>query len=135
MNTYNLFSFENFYNQNVTRYFQTVGEFGNYYDLVDQINFTPWLEYITEGLIDDLLRVQKILPEEGKNPESSLKPFHPKIIETIREKGFITDRDYAKLVERAKATRALDFHKLINLGMIEGKGQRRATYYILKGAP
>jgi Fic family protein len=49
LDTFNLFSFENFYNQNITRYFQTVGEFGNYYDLVEQIDFTSWLEYFTEG--------------------------------------------------------------------------------------
>ena len=129
---FNLFSFENFYNQNVTRYFQTVGEFGNYYDLVKQIDFTPWLEYFTEGLIDELLRVQKLLPEGGKTPETFLEPYHLKIMETIREKGFITDRDYAKLVDRAKATRVLDFQKLISLEMIERKGLGRATYYVLK---
>ena len=67
LDTFNLFSFENFYNKNVTRYFQTVGEFGNYYDLVEQIDFTPWLEYFTEGLIDELLRVQKLLPEVRTN--------------------------------------------------------------------
>ena len=131
LNTFNLFSFENFYNQNITRYFQTVGEFGNYYDSVDQIDFTPWLEYFTEGLIDEL-RVQKLLPEAMETPETYLQPHHIKLLETIRERGFITDRDYAKLVERAKATRALDFRKLIRQGMIERKGRGRATYYILK---
>ena len=132
LDTFNLFSFENFYNQNITRYFQTVGEFGNYYDLVEQIDFTPWLEYFTEGLIDELLRVQKLLPESGQTPETHLEPYHQKLLEAIRERGFITDREYAKLVERAKATRALDFQKLIGLGLIERKGRGRATYYILK---
>ena len=33
LDTFSLFSFENYYNKNVTRYFQTVGEYGNYYDL------------------------------------------------------------------------------------------------------
>lgn len=134
LNTFNLFSFENFYNQNITRYFQTVGESGNYYDLVAQIDFTPWLEYFSEGLIDELLRVQKLFPEAGLTPETHLHPYHIKILETIRERGFITDREYAKLVERAKATRALDFQKLIGLGMIERKGRGRATYYIQKEA-
>lgn len=132
LNTFNLFSFENFYNQNVTRYFQTVGEFGSYYDLVEKIDFTPWLEYFTEGLIDELLRVQKLLPVSGLTPDTHLQPYHMIILETIREKGFIMDRDYAKLVERGKATRALDFQRLISLGMIERKGRGRATYYVLK---
>lgn len=132
LDTFNLFSFENYYNKNVTRYFQTVGEFGNYYQLVDKVDFTTWLEYFTEGIIDELLRVQKLLPEVGVTPESQLQPQHLKILESIRKKGFIADRDYAKLVDRAKATRALDFKKLIELGLIERKGKGKATYYILK---
>lgn len=133
LDTFNLFSFENFYNKNVTQYFQNVGEYGNYYDLKDKIDFTSWLEYFTEGIIDELLRVQKILPEIGVNPESGLLAYHLKILEHIRKNGFIADRNYAKLVKRAKATRSLDFKKLIDLDLIERKGKGRATYYILKG--
>ncbi|MBI2036519.1 Fic family protein [Candidatus Microgenomates bacterium] len=132
LNTFNLFSFENYYNKNVTRYFQTVGELGNYYELLDKIDFTSWLEYFTEGIIDELLRVQELLPEIGISPETKLESYHLKILEFIKEKGFITDRDYAKLVDRAKATRALDFKKLINLGLITRKGKGKATYYVLK---
>ncbi len=133
LNTFNLFSFENYYNQNVTKYFQTVGEFGNYYELVDKIDFTHWLEYFTEGIIDELLRVQKLLPEISVSPESKLQQYHLKILEFIQKKGFISDSDYAKLSDRAKATRALDFQKLIELGLIERRGKGRATYYVLKG--
>ena len=132
LNTFNLFSFENYYNKNVTKYFQTVGEFGNYYELVDKIDLTLWLEYFTEGIIDELLRIQKLLPEVGISPETKLQPYHLKILEFIKEKGFIADRDYAKLVDRAKETRALDFKKLIDLGLISRKGKGKATYYVLK---
>ncbi len=133
LNTFNLFSFENYYNQNVTRYFQKVGELGNYYDLISyRIDFTPWLEYFTEGTIDELLRVQKLLPEVGISPDTSLQPHHLKILEFIKENGFITDSDYAKLTGRAKATRTLDFQKMMDLGLIERKGKARATYYVLK---
>ncbi len=131
LNTFNLFSFENYYNKNVTRYFQNVGEFGNYYDLVDKIDFTPWLEYFTEGTIDELLRVQKQLSELGISPQTEIQPHHTKMLEFISQKGFIADRDYSKLVDRAKATRALDFKRLIDMGLIEKKGKGRATYYIL----
>jgi Fic family protein len=132
LNTFSLFSFENYYNKNVTKYFQTVGEFGNYYELVEKQDFTSWLGYFTEGIIDELLRVQKLLPEVGISPKTQLKPYHLKILECIKEKGFITDRDYAKLVDRAKATRALDFKKLIELVLIERKAKGRATYYVLR---
>lgn len=131
-NTFNLFSFENYYNKNVTEYFETVGEFGNYYELVGKIDFTSFLEYFTEGIIDELLRVQKLLPEIAVSPQTKLQPYHLKMLQYIREKGFIADKDYAKLVDRARATRALDFQKLIELGLIDRRGKGRATYYVLK---
>jgi Fic family protein len=132
LNTFNLFSFENYYNQNVTRYFETVGVRGNYYDLAGKINFTPWLEYFTGGILDELLRVEKLLPRSANDPNMELKPHHWKILDVIAKKGFITDRDYAGLVERAKPTRRLDFNKLIELELIVRQGKGKNTYYILK---
>lgn len=132
LNTFNLFSFENYYNQNVTKYFKFVGEEGNYYDLVDKIDFTKWLEYFCEGIIDELLRIQKLLPKININPETQLKTHHRKILKFIQENNFITDKDYSRLVKRAKATRALDFQKLIKLNLIERKGKGKSTYYTLK---
>ena len=132
LNTFNLFSFENYYNQNVTRYFQTVGEYGDYNELSNSIDFTKWLEYFTGGLIDELLRVEKLLPEIGNSPETRLEAYHLKILEYIKKNGFISDRNYAELTDRAKATRVMDFQKLIDLGLIQRKGKGRSTYYALK---
>lgn len=138
LNTFNLFSFENYYNSNVTRYFQTVGEYGDYYELANlpagrqgKINFTSWLEYFAEGIIDELLRVQKLLQKTTFNPQTQLQVYHLKMLKFIREKGFITDREYRRLTPRAKATRTQDFNKLISLNLIERKGKGKATYYIL----
>ena len=132
LNTFNLFSFENYYNQNVTRYFQTVGVLGNYYDIAEKINYSPWLEYFTGGIIDELLRVEKILPRSSESPKDELKSYHQQILDFIREKGYITDKDYAGMVDRARQTRRLDFNKLIELGLIQREGQGKNTYYKLK---
>jgi len=132
LNTFNLFSFENYYNQNVTKYFKTVGEYGDYNDLVDSIDFTSWLEYFTGGLIDELLRVNKLLPIIGTTPDTKLASYHIRIIEYCKQNGFITDRAYAQLTDRAKATRTLDFQKLLDIGLLERRGKGRSTYYSLK---
>ncbi|MBU2595341.1 Fic family protein [Patescibacteria group bacterium] len=132
LNTFNLFSFENYYNQNVTKYFEKVGLRGNYYDLKDKIDFSDWLTYFTDGIIDELLRVGDILKKESITPETFLKPYHKKILEFIEKNGIIADRDYAKLTDRAKPTRNLDFNKLIKLGLINRMGRGKATYYKLK---
>ena len=129
LNTFNLFSFENYYNKNVSKYFQEVGLLGNYYDIKDQTDFTPWLEYFTDGIIDELLRVGKELNQESISPEKELKNYHQKIISYLKKYGYISDRDYAKLTSRAKPTRNLDFRKLIELGIIEKLGKGKATYY------
>ncbi len=129
INTFNLFSFENYYNQNVTRYFQNVGLSGNYYDLVDDLDFTQWLEYFSEGILDELLRVQKQIENNLAAPDTTLKPYHEAILAHINEHGFITDKEYARITERAKATRALDFKFLLELGLIERKGRGPGVYY------
>ncbi|GBE17273.1 adenosine monophosphate-protein transferase SoFic [bacterium BMS3Abin15] len=132
LNTFNLFSFENYYNKNVSKYFQEVGLVGNYYEIKDKIDFTSWLEYFTDGIIDELLRVGKELEHENISPEKELKDYHKKIIDYIEKHGYISDRDYAKLTKRAKPTRNLDFRKLIELDIIEKLGKGKATYYKLK---
>jgi Fic family protein len=132
LDTFNLFSFENYYNNNVTKYFQKVGETGDYYDIKDNIDFTEWLEYFTDGIIDELLRVEKELEKEAITPKTTLEKHHRTIVAHIKKHGFITDKEYSKLTKRARPTRHLDFRKLIEFGIIEKIGEKRGTYYKLK---
>lgn len=129
LNFYNLLSFENYYNQNVSRYFQHVGAFGNYYELDKTIGFTAWLEYFSGGILDELLRLEKSLNVMNQSPSQQLKAHDKVILAYIAENGFITDRDYAKLTDRAKATRSLDLRRLVEQGVLERQGRGRSTYY------
>ena len=88
LNTFNLFSFENYYNQNVSRYFTMVCVKGNYYEIYKSIDFTEWIEYFTDGIIDELLRVEKILPKVNVNPQTRLLPYHQKILKYIQVKEY-----------------------------------------------
>lgn len=54
---------------------------GSYYDLKDEIDFTSWLEYFTDGIIDELLRVKKELGREMISPGSVLRDYHQKMID------------------------------------------------------
>lgn len=129
LDTFNLFSFENYYNNSITKYFEFVGERGNYYDLADNIDFTSWLVYFTGGIIDELQRVAKELDKESVTPQKILLDNHKIIIDYIDVNGFITDKIYSTLTNRAKATRNLDFQKLISLGILKMVGKGKATYY------
>jgi len=128
INTFPLFSFENYYNNNISKYFNTVGVFGNYYDIVKKIDFTEWLEYFTDGIIDELLRVKSKFPHY----QERLEIHHKQMIAYIKEHGSITTKEYAALTKRAKATRILDFKKLVDMRVITPLGVGKATYYILK---
>jgi Fic family protein len=129
VDTFNLFSFESYYNRNVSRYFQQVGVFGNYYEIVNNLDFTPWLEYFAEGILDELRRVEKQLEQHQASPDTALQPYHRLILDYIDRQGFITDKIYATLTDRAKATRTMDFNRLIKQGLIVRQGQGRSTYY------
>jgi Fic family protein len=128
IDTFQLFSFENYYNNNVSKYYTNVGVFGNYYDIKDKTDFTEWLEYFTEGILDELNRVKALLPQYMVR----LEPHHKGIIKYIEKHGSITAREYAKITDRAKATRIKDFKKLIKMKIIKPVGVGKATYYVLE---
>ncbi|HCM82249.1 MAG: Filamentation induced by cAMP protein Fic [Candidatus Gottesmanbacteria bacterium GW2011_GWB1_44_11c] len=129
LNTFNLFSFENYYNTNVAKYFEFVGERGNYYDLANKLDFTSWLIYFTGGIIDELLRVGKELEKQTMTPQTVTLDHHKIILNYIDKHGFVTDKLYSTLTKRAKSTRNLDFQKLIFLGILKKEGKGKATYY------
>lgn len=129
LNTFKLFSFENYYNKNVTKYFASVGVFGDYYDIKDKVDFTDWLIYFTEGIIDELLRVQKLL--ENTNTVIRIEDHEKIILNYIKKHGSISKSEYDKITKRARATQVLDFRRLVNKGLITREMKAKATYYIL----
>lgn len=136
IDTFSLFSFENYYNKNVAKYFSFVGEKGDFYDLHQKLDFTKWIVYFCDGILDELLRVKKLIEEKQGPTVSSIKERvteeQKKILEFLKLNGIITDSDYQKLTSRAKSTRNLDFNKLQELGLIKREGVGKATYYKLK---
>jgi len=120
-----IFSFEAYYNRNVTRYFRMVGETGDYYDLKDQIDFTDWLEYFAEGILDELKRVQKTLPRSVRR----LEDHHRAILDHLEAHDTITQREYGQISDRSLAARKADFNHLLTLGLIERHGSGRSVWY------
>ncbi len=129
LDTFQLFSFENYYNQNVTKYFSSVGVSGDYYDIASKIDFTNWLIYFTDGIIDELLRVQKLL--KNTLTPVRLTEYEKAIITYIEKNGSINKREYAKITTRAHSTQILDFKRLVQKNIISRQGKGRATYYVL----
>lgn len=130
LDTFRLFSFENYYNQNVTKYFSSVGVMGDYYDIKEEIDFTDWLIYFTDGIIDELLRVQKLL-KNSIIPTNRLTQYEEIIVEYIKKHDSISISEYSKITNRAHSTQILDFKRLVDKNVIVKKGKGKATYYIL----
>lgn len=134
LDLFEIFSFENYYNQHITRYFKAVGLEGDYYDLADSIDFTAWLEYFADGILDELRRVLKVLSQQAR-ATIRLEPHHQQVLDYLAEHGSISQREYGDISSRSLAARKKDFDKLLELGLIESKGTGRGTYYVLVTTP
>lgn len=102
---------------------------GNYYTLAGALDFTPWLEQFAEGISAELAALDERQRRRRASPATVLRAHHQAILDHIDEHGFITDRQYARLTDRAKATRSLDFKKLMQLDLLVREGQGRGTFY------
>jgi Fic family protein len=129
LDTFQLFSFENYYNQNITKYFSFVGVQGDYYDIADRVDFTDWLIYFTDGIIDELLRVQKLL--KNSTIQNRVTDYEKVIIDYIKKHDSISKSEYSKITDRANSTQILDFKRLVDKNIIIKQGKGKATFYVL----
>ncbi len=113
INVFNLFSFEK------------IGQFKTK-------DNNKWLEYFTNFFWGEMLRVKKELEKVAYKPEQEINKDQEKILKYLKKNGVITDSDYSQMTERKKATRVLDFNKLMEKNLIQRCGQGRKTHYILK---
>jgi Fic family protein len=110
-------------------YLAALGARGNYYGLANVLEFTPWLEYFAEGVAAELSGLEERYRQHRATPDKALLAHHRALLEYVDEHGFITDKQYGQLTDRAKATRSLDFKKLIALDILVREGKGRGTYY------
>ena len=141
LNTFNLFSFENYYNKNVTKYFQTVGEYGNYYELARKIDFTNWLEYFTQGLAIELSKIkdkiENISVDIHLKKKLGGKPIlltdrQLKIIEYIQKTGYLQNKAFDSLFPMVSEDTILNELKGLQKSKILRKvGITKAAKYIM----
>ena len=93
---------------------------------------TKWLEHFTQVVLNEMLRLKKGLNNVNINEEFVLNEDQKKILKYLEKYSVIDDSRYSKITKRKKATRVLDFNKLIACGFIERCGRGRKTHYILK---
>ena len=90
------------------------------------IDFTAWLEYFADGLLNELTRVQKHIAMLAM--PIRLAPYLQQILDYLEVHGSITQQEYGQ-IKRSLASRKIDFKTLIKLGLIEVREGGRNTYY------
>ncbi|MFP6770982.1 MAG: Fic family protein [Alphaproteobacteria bacterium] len=128
LDIFEVFSFENYYNRNISRYFAAFGLRGDYYEIQAAIDFSSWLEFFTDGILDELRRVRSALPD---NAPPRLEAHHLRLLNYIEEHGSIRQQEYGKISNRSLAARKLDFQLLVERGYLLRCGGGRSTYYVL----
>ena len=129
LKTFNLLAVGGGFRQDRAGYLTALGARGNYYAMVGTLDFTEWLEHFAEGVLADLTALEGWQRQRQASPATALLAHHQALLAYIDEHGFITDKQYAHFTERAKATRSLDFKKLMELGLLIREGKGRGTFY------
>ena len=129
LKTFNLLAVGECFRQDRAGYLAALGARGNYYAMVNTLDFTCWLEHFAEGISAGLAALEAWQRQRQASPATALLAHHQALLAHIDEHGFITDKQYGRFTERAKATRSLDFKKLMELGLLVREGKGRGTYY------
>lgn len=132
-----LFALEDYYNQDLPSYYKAIS-FGNSYQerLVD---FTPWLEYFTEGFREEIFSVKKKVQglagmklNDLVESQIFLTPAQTQIIDFIDQIGKITVKDVMDILNLPRRTAQLQLQKLKTLGIIKQVGKGPASGYVLE---
>lgn len=100
-------------------------------------DITQWLEYFTDGVLFSVNEAKEAVLRSGskKKMERAQIPLTPKqmkIVEYINNNGRVTNRDLQALFNISAQAVHKELSKLIELKIIEPKGQGRSLYYILR---
>jgi hypothetical protein len=90
---------------------------------------TDALECFADGILDELTRIRKALPDKVSLPPR-LEPHHKQVLNYFAEQGSITQREYGEILSRSLTARKQDFECPLNLKLIEVEGIERITYYV-----
>ncbi|OGC77528.1 hypothetical protein A2619_01960 [candidate division WWE3 bacterium RIFOXYD1_FULL_39_9] len=106
----------------------------------DEMDFTDWIEYFTEGVALQVSSVQekvKTLAKDTKIAKASgrykLSERQEKIIEFIQNYGMLQNKDFSKVFPNISEDSVLrDLKVLIEKGIIEKNGSTKSSRYELK---
>ena len=99
------------------------------------LDTTHWTEYFTDGVLISLTRVkEKILSFSIKRtgPQIALTEKQMKIMEKVVANGKITSGEIQEQFKISRQAVHKELKKMVDLGVIEPKGEGKSIYYIAK---
>lgn len=100
-------------------------------------DITKWLEYFTDGVLYSINKVKAVIEklsfaqdmDEAQRLELTSRQI--KILESLKEKGKITNKDLRVMFKISRQAILKEISKLINTKLIELVGKGRGAYYRL----
>jgi Fic family protein len=98
-------------------------------------DITKWLEYFTDGVLYSINKVKDFItkiglsPKIGEDERIELTQKQIKILERIKEKGRVTNKDLRDMFGITRQAMLKEISKLINAKLIELVGRGRSAYY------
>jgi len=104
---------------------------------VDENNLdtTQWIEYFTDGVLISINEVKKkilSLSVKKTGPQIALTEKQMRIMEKIVTNGKITSKEIQEMFKISRQAVHKELKKMIELGIIEPRGEGKAVYYIAK---
>jgi Fic family protein len=130
-----LFSLSEYYDKDRLTYYEVLQAVRR-----NNMDFTGWLEYFTEGLRSQLGEVKikgekaikRDVLHENLKEKVTLNQRQQTALDYLIEHNRIDNATYRELCSAIKRTATRDLTELVNLGLIERHGEKKGTYYTLK---
>ena len=127
------FALDDFYDEDRSAYYETLK-----YVQKDKGDLTRWLEYFTEGVLYSVNKVKEVVTKIGLVPKPDnalqleLTQRQIKILEQIREKGKVVNKDLRAMLEISRQAVLKEMSKLIEMELVELVGKGRDAHYRIK---
>jgi len=99
------------------------------------LDTTQWIEYFTDGVLISINEIKKkilSLLVKKIGPQIALTEKQMKIVEKIATNGKVTSGEIQKMFKISRQAVHKELQKMIELGVIEPKGEGKTVYYVAK---
>jgi Fic family protein len=124
------FALDDYYDQERSAYYAALKTVQD-----DNGDITRWLEYFTDGVLFSVNKVKDIviklgvLPEKNADQQIELSARQIKILELIRDKGKVTNKDLRQIFKISRQGILKEVSKLVEAGIIEVVSKGKGAFY------